>query len=231
MVSALTTGAGLVLTRALDGSGLMHWDSQAVRNLAANRSDLLVKVSWFWSELADGPTIVGVAIVLCALLAWKREWRDIAAVAGALALEFLVFLTASVAVDRPRPDVERLGSVPGTGSYPSGHISATIVLFGTATLLVRAHGGRRPLEIAGWSATAVAAALVGWARVYRGMHHPLDVGAGALVGCLSLLATRAAFLRGTSTRAGAPPGAAWTQAGTRPDDTYLGSAHPTEVAR
>ena len=47
----------------------------------------------------------------------------------------LTFLTVNAIVDRPRPDVPKLGSEPSTSSFPSGHIAATVVLWGAVVLL------------------------------------------------------------------------------------------------
>ena len=92
-----------------------------------------------------------------------------------LGLELVVFLTVSYTVGRERPNVAHLGSVPSTGSFPSGHIAATITLYGTIALLVHLVTRNRWARVTAWVWTVTAASMVGWARVYRGMHHPLDV--------------------------------------------------------
>ena len=78
--------------------------------------------------------------------------------------------------------------LPQTSSFPSGHVAATIVLYGSVALFVSlAH--RRPLvQWLAWAAVVVFAGSVAVSRVYRGMHHPTDVVVGALLGvaCLSV---------------------------------------------
>jgi len=77
--------------------------------------------------------------------------------------------------DRPplaNPDPEPLVRLPATGSFPSGHAT---VAFACATVLALAVP-RLALPL------FALAALVAWSRVYVGVHYPLDVLAGALLG-------------------------------------------------
>jgi membrane-associated phospholipid phosphatase len=62
----------------------------------------------------------------------------------------------------------------GRSSMPSGHATTTFALF---FMLAWLAGPRRTVALAGsW------AVLVGFSRVYGGVHYPLDVVAGAALG-------------------------------------------------
>ena len=199
-ISAGLIGIGLLIVHPLRNSGLVRWDTNVVRWLAAHRTASLTHLSAFWSKSADAPSIIAVGVVVSLVLAVRRRWDQIAWLGAILAVELGTFLTISYAVGRKRPTVAHLGSVPSTGSFPSGHIAATLVLYGFVTYLLWCNGASPLLRaIAGvWS--MIAAASVGWARMYRGMHHPLDVAAGAVMG-LSLLAI---FAWSRSARIGPP---------------------------
>ena len=173
---------GFFITKLIDGSALVAWDERTIRNFANNRTSFQNSLSKFWSKLADAPGIVAVALVVCIVLAIGRHWRQIVWLLVLLAFELGTFLTISYIVDRARPDVVHLGSVPSTGSFPSGHVAATIVLYLTLTTIAGLHFKARLVRILGWCWTVIAAMFVGWARMYRGMHHPLDVVAGAVLG-------------------------------------------------
>ena len=75
--------------------------------------------------------IVAVALLLEAFLALRRRWRDLLLVALGLAVEITVFLVVNELVRRARPSVPKLGLEPSTYSFPSGHIAATLVLYGS----------------------------------------------------------------------------------------------------
>jgi signal peptidase II len=77
------------------------------------------------------------------------------------------------------PDLVRL-LVIQTSNYglPSGHVAGALAMGGLAAIW----GGRRWR----WVLVAMWTLLVGWARIYAGVHYPQDVIAGILVGAASL---------------------------------------------
>jgi undecaprenyl-diphosphatase len=84
------------------------------------------------------------------------------------------------AVPRTRPHLDPLVTVPHTHSFPSGHAATS---FACATVL-----GAAVPSVRVRVALFVLAALVAWSRVYVGVHYPLDVLAGALLGVVLGLA-------------------------------------------
>lgn len=61
---------------------------------------------------------------------------------------------------------------------PSGHVAGALAMAGLAAVW----GGRRWM----WIAVALWTILVGWARMYAGVHYPQDVVAGTVLGAISL---------------------------------------------
>jgi undecaprenyl-diphosphatase len=118
--------------------------------------------------------------VIGAVLAvlWRRPWFFVALVAATLAADWLsLLLRQSIGRDRPPlvyPDPRPLVGVPHSGAFPSGHAAAA---FAAATVI--AYAWRR-LAVPAY----VLAALVAWSRVYVGVHWPLDVIGGAVLGVL-----------------------------------------------
>ena len=76
----------------------------------------------------------------------------------------------------------KLGSEPSTSSFPSGHIAATVVLWGAIAVLFFSASTYRWVRATAYTIVVVLACAVGTARVYRGMHHPSDVVFGGLMG-------------------------------------------------
>lgn len=70
------------------------------------------------------------------------------------------------------PEILVIGSRPGDASFPSGH---TANAFAGASVLARRLRAQRLL----WWALA---ALIAYSRIYLGVHYPLDVLGGALLG-------------------------------------------------
>ena len=113
-------------------------------------------------------------------IAGEIRGQDLVRLALAIAL---VHLTIDVVlkpwIDRPRPPLAIPGlevsvNVPETRSFPSGHAANAIA---AALVLTRVWPRMRRLV---W----VIATMVAVARVYLGIHYPLDALAGALTGLM-----------------------------------------------
>jgi len=141
------------------------------------------------------PVVVGAALVV-GFLSLRRRFAEAAFLVLALVLEITVFLSVTFIVARPRPAVHRLNSTPSTSSFPSGHTAAATVLFVGIAVIVACCTRNRLARIGSALLAVAIAAAVGFARVYRGLHHPTDVIVGFLFGlaCLAVaaLAVRAA---------------------------------------
>lgn len=176
----LFAGIGLLVTHQL--GALTRWDDDVVRSFAEHRTSALNDWTSYATKVAD---TFGILIVLVAativLLVFRHRWEALFLVI-ALCLELATFLTVNTVVDRPRPAGPRLGSLPSTSSFPSGHTAAMIALYGGLAVVVNAELRARIVRVVVWVVALLAATAIGLARVYRGMHHPSDVVAGALLG-------------------------------------------------
>jgi len=136
-------------------------------------------VSWY-TRLGNAGALW---IALCALMLLFPKTRR-AGLAGAFALVFSLLFTNVLlkhVVQRTRPWLVLDGLVPlvvekDPNSFPSGHTSAA---FGAAFAWLRTLPARQMR----WIGLAMATAMA-LSRLYVGVHFPIDVLCGALVGCL-----------------------------------------------
>jgi undecaprenyl-diphosphatase len=167
---------GLLLVWLGPDSALIRADVGVDAWLADHRTPALDAISAPVAEMGNTKIIVAGGVIAAGLayLATRRL-RPPLVIAAALVGEVLIFLASSAAGGRPRPPVPHLdGVLPPTSSFPSGHTAASVCLYGAIAALVL-RGTRAWWR---WLVLAVAVALVvavGFARLYRGAHHPTDV--------------------------------------------------------
>ena len=160
------------------GEPVRTWDETLSRNVALWRTSGWEDVSSAGTSGADTLPVVAGMVVITAVLAALRRWRDLLFIPLALALELSIFLTVNYLVARDRPDVPQLGDQPGTHSFPSGHVAATFVLWFGIAVLLGVGRWRWPWRILAWALAALPVLTVAFSRVYRGMHFTTDVMAG-----------------------------------------------------
>jgi undecaprenyl-diphosphatase len=199
-VSAAAAGSQLLLT----------WDEPIQRWVEGHRTAALDQV--FHTFTSFGSTVlVMLGGTVIGLLAWRRCPAVGVAVLAATFSKPLLETVLKVAVDRSRPDFERL--VAGTGpSFPSGHVMAAMALWGVVPLVVSLYTRRRAVWWGSVAVVAVIVAGIAGSRVYLGVHWFSDVIGGLMAGALFLLGVQMLFDRVHRTRGcpltGLPPGGA-----------------------
>lgn len=207
-ILALLLCLGWLVTGNLAHSWPLSAEDGVNRALARHRTAALNGVSGFFSTLANTPSAIALSIVVFfAIRALTHYWSEALFVAIALATEVCVFLLTTLVIDRPRPVVPHLDSAPPTSSFPSGHTAAATALYAAVALVAWRHGRAWPV----WLMLAVPCA-VGLSRMYRGMHHPSDVVAGAVLGTLCVLLAHRVVLAEPARRRRSRPSRAGRQA-------------------
>lgn len=178
-------GVLLVFDRAIGAA-----EADVVGWVADNRVGVLDSIATVGSTLSDTWTVIGVIVGAGSML-WAAGHRRHALVVGlGVLVEFTTFLAVGAIVGRARPDVDALHSVPSTPSYPSGHVAAAFVLYGSLVLVARSLAARsgpaRAVPGRVWAIPVGIAVVVAASRVYEGVHHPSDVFVGLLLGVGSL---------------------------------------------
>jgi undecaprenyl-diphosphatase len=154
--------------------------------LEGQRAPFREDVSWIGSTLSGGHVIPVVVGITCITLAIKRWWRLAAFFLTAILIEVSAYRAIVSLVPRERPEVERLESLPLMHSFPSGHVAASIAVYGSLALVLAAHVRHSRWRYAAYALGVLLPLFVAGCRMYRGMHNPTDALAGVLMGCLAV---------------------------------------------
>lgn len=131
-------------------------------------------------------TVLGIGFVVWFYLAdWKRAIM-VFLMTNAGAAVLLNTLKFSFARPRPQPYFDTI--LPTSFSFPSGHAMFAICFFGILAYLIHARYNRRAAQIAAWTIAIPLIFLIGFSRIYLGVHYPSDVIAGFAAGFVWLVA-------------------------------------------
>jgi undecaprenyl-diphosphatase len=186
VVVAVLVAVGLVVTHLLVHT-VGSWDEHVNGWFARHRTPTDNTITADLTLLANTMGIVAVAAVVAAIAVIRHHLRLAIALVIALGVELGGFLLTNILVARPRPHVPHVGSTPSTFSWPSGHVAATLVLYGGVAVMVAMVTRRPALRILAWILPAIVVPGVAWSRIYRGEHHPTDTIAGLILGVAALV--------------------------------------------
>ena len=179
---------GGLLDAVLDNRTLVAWDR------ATN--------AWFHVHAAAGAlrgfalvTLIGtpgswiVVALVAAWLAWRREWllfwAWLAINLGGGAVQYML----KVSVHRTRPEYAARYLHGNSYSFPSGHtMDTTITYTMLAFVLARLFDLPAPRRVPLYVAAGALIVLVGFSRIYLGVHYPSDVFGGFAAGMAWLTA-------------------------------------------
>jgi membrane-associated phospholipid phosphatase len=159
---------------------------EAIRNwVIGHRNGALTDVMVNASRFGSTPSLIVMAVFATAWLAWRGRRADSLVVVVGTAVGLALAPLLKLVFTRPRPTGHLV--LVDSWSFPSGHSLNSMVVLGLLTVLaVRERPGRL------WRALiatlgAFLVFVVGFSRVYLGVHWPSDVLAGWLIGALWLV--------------------------------------------
>mgnify|MGYP000559792836 CR=1 FL=1 len=180
---------------------LVRVDTALYQNLQALRTApgdaLMIAIT----EIGDAAVVVAIALSVMVWLLARRAWRTAiywtVAIAGATLLNTVI----KVALHRPRPG-NPLYEGWSAYSFPSGHSTVNVVLYGFLALLV-VQGISRRARLPVILGAALIALLIAFSRLYLGAHWASDVAGGVAFGCAWISLLGAYYLYGPRENIGA----------------------------
>ncbi len=181
VISAILLAGFAALSFLIVGNNthVSEWDHTSFIQVNKPSNKIVNKIMVDLSKYGREAVWIGMTALL--FIVGKKDGRKAAVL---LTVTFLILIPLGTVikseVDRPRPvslGDNLLVKAESDPSFPSGH--AVIVSGGAAVLLLRFNRGR---QIIASIILAIEALLVSYSRVYVGVHYPLDVVGGILLG-------------------------------------------------
>lgn len=161
------------------------FDATVYKFVIGFRSDSLTKVLLFITDFASVKGIVALCGISLIGLFWKY-YKSLF-----LVLNVIVSTIFNVVIKNimmvPRPNILRLTEETGY-SFPSGHSMASVAFYGFAIYLILSSDMSKYLKIILSGLLVILILVIGFSRVYLGVHNASDVIAGYAISTGLLLA-------------------------------------------
>lgn len=157
-------------------------DAAIMNFVLAFRSEKITDAFLFFTYLGNWQVIAGFSVVAVAILWLLRKKRE--------TVFFVAVLTAAVAIrffskaffHRQRPDAV-FSLIPENGyAFPSGHAVMSVIFYGVISYFIYKICRKMWQKITLLAVFAALIFLIGFSRIYLGVHWTSDIIAGWLIG-------------------------------------------------
>ncbi len=139
----------------------------------------------------DTESLIVISLAVAAALLVLRFRKDSLMLLCAMASDAILVMVIKALIRSPRP-TDMI--VPDNGfSFPSGHVTGSVVLFGVLTYLAWKHWNSMKARATMSSLYVAITAVVGFDRIYLNVHWFSDVVGGVFLGGFMLLFTLSIF--------------------------------------
>jgi membrane-associated phospholipid phosphatase len=130
------------------------------------------------TRLGNVPVLLVVAVVAAIVLARKRLITELQLFILAVVGTEILTTGLKLGFQRERPFFADPLATESSSSFPSGHSSVSLAVYGTIGFIAARHAATRRGQIAILAASAALVLLIGFSRLYLGVHFLSDVIAG-----------------------------------------------------
>ncbi len=143
------------------------------------RTNWLTSMLLFFTKFGSITYIVGLCILFLIFYKNKKQLLDLY---GAIILSTILNNVIKIIFRRPRPALMTILNLAyeDTYSFPSGHAMATMTFYGFLIYMIYKSHWQKPYKIVGITLLSLLIFLVGFSRIYVGVHYFSDVFTGFL---------------------------------------------------
>jgi membrane-associated phospholipid phosphatase len=134
------------------------------------------------TRLGNVPVLAAVTLVAAIVLARKRLTSELELLLLAAIGAEILSVGLKLGFERERPFFPDPLATESTYSFPSGHASVSLAVYGTIGYIAARHAATRWRQIGILVGAAALILLIGFSRLYLGVHYLSDVIAGFSLG-------------------------------------------------
>jgi undecaprenyl-diphosphatase len=180
---------GWLADEVLEGE-TRHFDEvtrAAIHQLASPAVTAIMRgVSFIGSTISL--TVATGVIIVC--FAMRKRGREAKLLAITMIGAALLNMTLKLTFKRARPVPFFNLTAPETYSFPSGHSLMSCCFFGALAAILTGRIKRKRLRVVVWTLATAMFLLIGFSRIYLGVHHTTDVIAGFVAAMIWILIIR-----------------------------------------
>lgn len=175
------------MTLLINGNDIVYFDKVIISFIQSFETPFLTSTMKFFSFIGSGSSINFIVIISIIVLYFLFHYRSelLLFILVLMGSHYLFRLLKEI-FHRARPDLHRLIEIGGY-SFPSGHATNAITVYGILSFLLWRHiptrWGRSLLVIF----SIIMILTIGFSRIYLGVHYPSDVIAGYFAGAFWLI--------------------------------------------
>lgn len=165
---------------------MISWDINFVNYLYFERSPVLAKFFYYLTHLADVEIMIIFVILLAIYLFYRKEFLYLFTLLSVTIGTEIVVILLKFLVNRERPDSAIAYYIETSKSFPSGHAAISVAFFGFLIYYLVRHLTKRYQKNLVIILGVLLILLIGFSRLYLGVHYLSDVLGGFLIGGMCL---------------------------------------------
>jgi undecaprenyl-diphosphatase len=193
LLAAIAAASGLLLAFLSIADEVLEGETEAFDNAILllfrdpNNVDQVIGPEWVHEMVRDitalgSFSLLGLVVVgVCAYLVMVRLRSAALLLVLSIVVGTLLSTFLKMGYNRPRPDLTAM-STQFTASFPSGHAMLSAVTFLTIGAVLARLAPSRNLKIFAIAGAVFLTLIVGFSRLYMGVHYPSDILAGWCLG-------------------------------------------------
>ena len=139
------------------------------------------------------PGLFAIVVAVAAWLAWRRDWVAAIALVATTTCGVLLDSVLKFVFHRGRPETAMEFIRHASWSFPSGHAMNSMIGYGFLTVLLLGHVRQPRRRAAIVIAAVLLIGVIGFSRLYLGVHYVSDVTGGWLAGGAWLIVCVSAY--------------------------------------